>query len=152
MTPTDSLAAVGAVSVALYAAHQVADHWIQTSHQAATKGAPGWRGRAACAAHVATYTVTAVVALTGLMAATGWTPTLGRLIAGLGVSAASHYWAERRTPLAGLCDRLGKTGFYQLGAPRPGHDDNPSLGTGAYALDQAWHVGWLFIAALLIGA
>jgi hypothetical protein len=27
--------------------------------------------------------------------------------------------------------------------------DNPSLGTGAYALDQSWHWFWLFIAALV---
>lgn len=25
---------------------------------------------------------------------------------------------------------------------------NPSLGTGAYALDQSWHVGWLFVSAI----
>lgn len=28
--------------------------------------------------------------------------------------------------------------------------DNPSLGTGAYALDQSWHFGWLYVAALVI--
>jgi hypothetical protein len=44
----------------------------------------------------------------------------------------------------------GKGEFYRLGAPRRGRDDNPTLGTGAYALDQAWHVGWLFISALII--
>jgi hypothetical protein len=44
-----------------------------------------------------------------------------------------------------------KHAFWRLGAPRPGRDDNPVLGTGAYALDQAWHTGWLFIAALIIG-
>lgn len=52
-----------AVFVALYAAHQVGDHWIQTQHQADCKGQPGWAGRWACLAHVATYTATAVVAL-----------------------------------------------------------------------------------------
>jgi hypothetical protein len=43
---------------ALFVAHQVADHWIQTQHQADTKGCPGWPGRIACAAHVASYTAT----------------------------------------------------------------------------------------------
>ena len=38
----------------------------------------------------------------------------------------------------------------RLGAPRPGHDDNPSLGTGAYALDAAWHHGWEAAAALIL--
>lgn len=44
---------------------------------------------------------------------------------------------------------IGSAKFYGLGTCRPGHDDNPSLGTGAYALDQSWHVGWLMIAALV---
>lgn len=31
--------------------------------------------------------------------------------------------------------------------------DNPSLGTGAWALDQAWHIFWgVFVAALVIAA
>jgi hypothetical protein len=34
----------------------------------------------------------------------------------------------------------------------PRQFDNPSNGTGAYALDQSWHIGWLFIAALVIAA
>jgi len=36
--------------------------------------------------------------------------------------------------------------------PRPHRDDNPTLGTGAYALDQSFHIFWLIIAALLIAA
>ena len=68
----------------------------------------------------------------------------------LGVDAASHYWADRRYTLRGLAGRLGKSEFYELGAPRPGRDDNPCLGSGAMALDQAWHIGWLFVAALIL--
>jgi hypothetical protein len=49
---------VGTVFAALYAAHLVADHWVQTQRQAVTKGLPGWPGRIGCAAHVATYTAT----------------------------------------------------------------------------------------------
>jgi hypothetical protein len=30
-----------------------------------------------------------------------------------------------------------------------GRDDNPTLGTGAHALDQSWHHGWLAVAAAL---
>ncbi len=77
-------------------------------------------------------------------------------VAGLAVNAASHYAADRRRPLLSLAEWLGATAipgkeeFWHLGAPRPGHDDNPTLGTGAYALDQSWHIGWLFIAALFI--
>ncbi|WP_243704711.1 MULTISPECIES: hypothetical protein [unclassified Micromonospora] len=29
-------------------------------------------------------------------------------------------------------------------------DDNPSLGTGAYALDQSWHIAFLFVSAVVI--
>jgi hypothetical protein len=52
--------------------------------------------------------------------------------------------------LVWMAERLGMRGFVKLGAPRPGRDDNPSLGTGTYALDQSWHIGWLFVAALII--
>lgn len=138
------------VFVALYVAHHVADHWVQTHHQAYAKGGPGWAGRLACAAHVGSYTATAVVVLAVVGWRLGLPLSLPRVTAGLAVSAVSHYWADRRTTLARLAGRLGKSGFYALGAPRPGHDDNPTLGTGAYALDQSWHVGWLFVAALVI--
>lgn len=135
-TPGD----VAAVFAALYAAHQVADHWVQTPRQSTRKGLPGWPGRIACAAHVATYTATGVVALVLLAAATGWRPTLLPLLAGLAVNAATHYIADRRTPLRWLADRAGKdAGWLEHGG-------------GLYALDQSWHVGWLFIAALLIAA
>lgn len=81
-----SVAVFAAVFVALYAAHQVADHWVQTQHQAETKGLAGWRGRIACAAHVTTYGITGLIA----------------------------------------------------------------IGLGAYAMDQSWHVGWIFVASLII--
>jgi hypothetical protein len=42
--------------------------------------------------------------------------------------------------------------FWTLGAPRPDRDDNPSLGTGAYALDQSFHYFFLFYTALIIAA
>lgn len=150
LADTVMLGSVGGVFAALYAAHQVADHWVQTQHQADCKGRAGWAGRLACAAHVATYTLTAVVALAALATATGWTPDLGQTAAGLAVSALTHYLADRRTPLRKLAVLCGSARFYALGAPRPGRDDNPSLGTGAYALDQSWHVGWLFVAALIV--
>jgi hypothetical protein len=52
-------AVFAACFAALYTAHQVADHWLQTPAQAAGKGGPGWTGRLACARHVATLTLTA---------------------------------------------------------------------------------------------
>jgi hypothetical protein len=147
---TTHLSVFAAVFAALYAAHQVADHWVQTDRQTAHKGLPSWDGRRACAQHVATYMVTALVALAALAAETGWRPQVWPLLAGLTVSAVTHYIVDRRAPLVRLAGALGLVGFLQLGRPRPGRDDNACLGTGAYALDQSWHIGWLFVAALLI--
>lgn len=137
---------------ALLVAHNVADHWVQTGHQAAYKGQRGNAGRRACAAHVASYTaVTAlVVALLSLVLDLDVSPV--GFVVGQLVSAVTHYWADRRFTLAALARLTGHTPFYVLGAPRSGRDDNPSLGTGAYALDQAWHWLWLLVAALLTAA
>ncbi len=71
---------------------------------------------------------------------------------GLTVSAVTHYIADRRTPLRRLAELTGSARFYALGCPRPGRDDNPSLGTGSYALDQSFHYLFLFVAALVIAA
>lgn len=158
----------------LLVAHNVADHWIQTGHQAACKGSHGWPGRLACARHVATYTATTAV----MVGAVWWLFALPIdpwwFVAGQVVSAVTHYWADRRFTLEQLCERIGKGGFYRLGMPRlsvvaatnDGRQvrlaragqlhtglseqwDNPTLGTGAYALDQSWHWAWLWVAALV---
>lgn len=143
---------IGAVFAALFAAHMVADHWVQTSAQARDKGLPGVAGRRACAAHVATYTATQALALLALELATDVRLHAGWTIAGLGVSAATHYVADRRTPLRRLAELLdrttGKATFWHLGTPVAGQA--PCLGTGAYALDQSWHIGWIFVSALVI--
>ncbi|MFI6887983.1 DUF3307 domain-containing protein [Streptosporangium canum] len=146
------MAVFAAVFVALFAAHSVGDHWVQTHHQACAKGASTAAGRLACLWHVATLTATKTAALTALALVTGLTLHPIALLAGLAVDALSHYWADRRVTLARLAEALGKGDFYRLGAPRPGTADAPHLGTGAYALDQSWHIGFLFIAALIIAA
>lgn len=148
-------AVFAAVFAALYAAHAVGDHWVQTGAQAAGKGGTGDHtaaGRWACTRHVATLTATKAVFLGVAVLALDLPVTLPAVAAGLAIDAGSHWWADRRHTLAALAARCGKADFYALGQPRPGRDDNPSLGTGAYALDQSWHVGWLFAAALLIAA
>ncbi|MGK5677539.1 DUF3307 domain-containing protein [Actinoplanes sp. URMC 104] len=141
---------LGGVFAALFAAHQVGDHHVQRDSDAQVKSLPGRDGHRACLSHVASYTATAAVALAGAHLAAGARPRWGRLAAGLTVSAVSHYVIDRREPLRRYAAATGKAGFYQLGVPRPGRDDNPSLGTGAYALDQSAHVGFLFLAALVI--
>jgi hypothetical protein len=155
MISNDSGAVFAAVFAALYAAHQVADHWVQTQCQSDRKGLPGWVGRLACARHVTTYTATALGALLAVASVTGLHLAVWPTTAGLAVSAVTHYVADRRTPLRWMADKLawiGKPVFFRLGVPRAGHDDNPSLGTGSYALDQSWHIGWLFVAALVIAS
>ncbi|MBF6511076.1 DUF3307 domain-containing protein [Nocardia farcinica] len=138
-----------AVLPSLLVAHHVADHWVQTSHQAANKGERGWAGRWACFRHVASYTLVTGLAVGLVWMVLGLPITVGGFVAGQLVSAVTHYWADRRFTLSRLAELLGSGEFYRLGAPRTGHDDTPSLGTGAYALDQSWHWLWLFVAALI---
>lgn len=163
--------AVGAIGLALYAGHHVGDYWVQTDHQAQHKGQEGSAGVIACAMHVGTYTLTQAVFLgvTAWVADFRW--NVWAFLAGLTVSAVSHYLADRRE--YGIMFRIarllpGKARFLTLGVPRAGltfygHNadhtddveveatDNPSLGTGAWALDQSWHIFWgVFVAALVI--
>ncbi|WPB92265.1 transcriptional regulator [Streptomyces malaysiensis] len=143
-------ATFAAVFIALYVAHSVGDHWVQTSHQSAQKGRPGWVGRLADARHVATLTLTKLAVLVPAAALLGLNLSVLGIVAGLGIDAVTHWWADRRTTLAWLAKVLGKSQFYGLGAPRAGHDDNPHIGTGAYALDQSFHHLWLLVAALIV--
>ncbi|MCX5207566.1 transcriptional regulator [Streptomyces sp. NBC_00237] len=148
-----------AVFVALYIGHSVGDHWVQSSCQAADKGRPGWTGRAACARHVLGLTATKAAVLLAVVLVLDLAVGTAGLVVGLGADAASHYWADRRTTLARLARLCGKSEFLSLGTPaHPAHPVTaagtyaPTLGTGAYALDQSWHTLWLGIAALVIAA
>lgn len=146
-----------AVFAALYVAHSVGDHWVQTSAQSAAKGRPGWVGRLAGARHVATLTATKLVILLPAAVLLGLHLSVWGLLAGFGVDAVTHWWADRRTTLAWLAKVTGKGEFYSLGTgTHPAHPvtsgGKPAahLGTGAYALDQSFHHLWLLVAALLI--
>lgn len=155
----------------LLVAHNVADHWVQSNAQAAAKGGPGWPGRLACARHVATYTATTALAVGLAWLGFGLPVTPLGFVLDQALSAVTHYWADRRSTLAALARVAGKGEFWALGAPRSialvdsrtgnGAEieitdlctgkqvpfDNPTLGTGAYALDQAFHWLWLLVAA-----
>lgn len=137
------------IGVGLLIAHTVADHWVQNGQDATAKGQRTNAGRKACARHVASYTAVTALTVAALWGVFGLDITWLGFAAGQLVSAVTHYWADRRFTLARLAGVLGKTEFHALGAPRPGRDDNPSLGTGAYALDQSWHWAWLGVAAFL---
>lgn len=144
MEPT-AAAVFAATLVTLLVIHHVADHWIQTGTQAVDKELPGRKGRLADLRHVATYTAT----LTLVLLAVAWrldiTYDPGRLAVGMLVTAVTHYWADRVTTLIRFAELIGKGGFVHLGdkAIAP-------TGTGRYALDQGWHLGWLLVTALIL--
>ena len=66
MTDTATMFAV--VAATLYAAHAVADHWVQSHTAACRKAAPGLAGAAWCAWHVTTYLVTCTAAVVAVAA------------------------------------------------------------------------------------
>lgn len=165
-----SLAA--ATGLAFYVGHHVGDYWVQTDHQARTKGQAGKLGRIACFDHVLSYTVTQmltfmlVTQVLDLHFPHWWT-----LPVALVVSGGTHYMADRREHglMFWLARRLGKGSFMQLGVPRsyeifasstetndprgPMPLDNPQLATGAHALDQTWHLLFgVLIPALIIAS
>jgi hypothetical protein len=138
------------VFIALLVGHYIGDFWLQTSRQATDKALKNWRGRLACARHAIALAITKAAILAITVIVTELHVSIAAVTLALVVDAVSHYWADRRTTLQKLADIFGKGGFYTLGKPRPGRDDNPVLGTGAHALDQAWHITWIWIAALIV--
>lgn len=60
--------------------------------------------------------------------------------AGLAVSALTHYVVDRREPLRRMAEASGHAPFYAT---------NSGGMNGAYLMDQSWHYGWIFVAALL---
>jgi hypothetical protein len=140
--------------IALYVGHTVGDHWVQTDGQAKNKGLHGkdaTKGRFACITHCCTYTATQCVTVLLAVTVLNITANPYAIVAGFAVSFITHYIADRRKPLERLARIIpGKHAFWTLGVPRAGMDDNPSLGTGAYTLDQSWHIAWLFVATLVM--
>ncbi|WP_405018023.1 hypothetical protein OHV05_14535 [Kitasatospora sp. NBC_00070] len=139
-----------AVYALLRAAGDLADHWVQTDHQATNKGQHDHNdgqssaaGRRACAAHVATYTATQTAALLIGSRVLGVRLRPGPAAVALALSALTHYAADRREPLHRLADATGKANFVRL----------TDFGmNGAYALDQAFHHTVETAAALIASA
>jgi len=141
-----------AIAITLYVAHHVGDYWVQSDTDARHKGDPGVIGRFHCARHVLTHGVTQAALLLVVIHVLDMHPSDLGIQVGLWTSAITHYVADRRTPLLRIAALIpGKSNFVRLGAPRAGHDDNSQLATGAWALDQAWHIFWgVWVASLLI--
>ena len=148
--------AFAALFAALYTGHTVGDHWVQTSCQAIHKAAPTRAGQLACLRHVVTLTVTKLVLATAVVFAFHVKLNLWQVVAAILVDAGSHYWADRRVTLERLARRrwVGKGEFYDQGTDLVNAEGKvrPHIGTGRYALDQSWHVLWLFVAALVATA
>ena len=135
-----------ATYAALTAAHEVADHWVQVDDQAVHKGAASRDGVIACAEHVITYTATQALALAAVQRVTGMRLSWRRAALGLAVSAATHYVADRQgghwrdekpRGIVRLAAATGHAGWLQR---------DPNAG---YLMDQAWHKGWIAVAALI---
>lgn len=151
MQPIDA-ALLGALALPLFAAHNLADHPLQSSAWAAAKGGCDHEGRLACAKHVLVVVVLQAVAVFGVVVLTDTAVSPAAVVLGLGFTAWSHYWFDRRFTAAGLYEAINKTGFARLGTPRPDRDDAPHLGTGAYRMDQDWHILWLALSGLIIAS
>lgn len=142
-----SAARFAATYAAFTAAHEVADHWIQRDRDAVAKGQPGPEGVRACAIHVATYAATQTLTLAAVQHVTGMRLSWKRATLGLAVSAASHYAADRQ---GGHWADQNPRGVVRLAAAMDHAtwlQRDPNAG---YLMDQAWHKGWIAIAALLV--
>lgn len=149
-------AAFSVLFAALYVGHVVGDHWVQTSCQAIHKAAPTWAGRLACARHVGTLTLTKLVLAAAVVIVFHIHLTWWQAVAAVAIDAGSHYWADRRVTLERLARRrwVNKGEFYDQGTDlvNAEGETRPHIGTGRYALDQSWHVLWLFVATLVATA
>lgn len=136
----------------LLVAHNLADHVIQTDHQAARK-ASSWR---AMAGHIVGYTATAVVFLAVLWFALDVRPHWAWAAAGLAFSAASHAFIDRRWPVLVLLSRTGSWDFANTTVRTTANPNGSGEHVGAapingmYVADQALHWVCLFVSALLI--
>ncbi|MEU7908989.1 DUF3307 domain-containing protein [Actinoplanes sp. NPDC049118] len=124
------------------AAHQLADHIVQTDTDANAKIAPGWTGWRHLLIHVGTYHATALVMLVITAVALDVPLTMVGMFAGLGFSAVSHAILDRRWPVRWILQHTGSADFADRTTPL----------CGMYLADQALHYGCLWVAALLIAA
>lgn len=158
-----SLTRYGAMIGLLWAAHDLADHVVQTDHQAARK-ADSWP---AMAGHVGSYTAVQVGALAALSAVTRTRVSWPWAAAAVALSAGTHAFLDRRWPVRRALELTGSPGFADprfvvrdsFAAAVRRHDTSdaavdaathPVPLHGPYLADQALHHAVLaFCAALL---
>jgi len=120
----------------LLVAHHVADHLVQTDHQAAAK-VSDW---GAMAGHVGGYQVTQALALASVAAVTRERLSWRRVLLGGAFSAVTHAFLDRRWPVRKALEATRSPGFADMTTPLH----------GIYLADQALHHGCLLVSALLI--
>jgi hypothetical protein len=99
----------GAVMSALWAAHNMGDHVVQTDDQAGRKAAEtGWI--IPMLGHVGGYTAVQVAALLALRRI-GVRPSWWRFVAGVAFSAVTHAVLDRRKPVAWILRVTRSPGF-----------------------------------------
>lgn len=140
-----------AAYAAMRTAAHIADHWFQTSHQAAHKADAGAMGHRAMAGHIASYAGAQAVALVVADRLLDMRLKPGRIAAAVAVSAATHWFIDRRWPVRKLAEAIGATGCQRdqrcadVTHPLDGSDcDGGFHGLGgplggAYVLDQSSH-------------
>jgi hypothetical protein len=126
--------------VSMLVAHQVGDHVVQTDRQAAGKATAGWPALRAMLGHLAGYHTVSAVVLVGTGAVVGVPLTVAGVLAGLGFSAVTHAFLDRRWPVRAILRATRSTEFARATAPV----------CGIYAADQALHQLCLLISALLV--
>jgi len=136
-------ATFAAVFIAMFVGHHVGDHVAQTDWQAKTKAQPDWVSRAtswrAMAGHIIGYHLCVAAALFALLLVDvrlGW----AGVAAGLGFSAATHAFLDRRWPVRWLLEHTGSKAFAESTTPLH----------GCYLADQSLHIACLFVSALLV--
>ncbi|MGW1353022.1 hypothetical protein ACWCQE_27705 [Streptomyces sp. NPDC002409] len=142
-------ARAAAAYAALTAAHEVGDFIIQRDIDAEKKGNEGGDGAVACARHVASYTAAQALALYAADRYLHLGLDRRRAAAGLAISAITHYVADRcaghwttdtdEAPLLVRAAHKAGKGTWLAADHRAGA-----------MLDQAWHRGWIAIAAAVI--
>jgi hypothetical protein len=120
----------------LLVAHNVADHIVQTDHQAAAK-TTSW---AAMAGHVGSYQATQAVAVAAVGVLTGQRLRIRDVVLGGLFSAATHAFLDRRWPVRKALQVTGSPNFADMTTPLH----------GMYLADQALHHGCLLVSALLM--
>ncbi|MQY09892.1 DUF3307 domain-containing protein [Actinomadura macrotermitis] len=136
-----------AILLVMLVVHYPADHLVQTNGQAVRKGTPardehGHRdrsGQCACLAHVVTYTATLAGALALVAWRTGLDLDVWHVAGGLALTAVTHYWADRRVYLDRAARKILRKGDWI--------DHDPGA---LYLIDQSFHIGLLFVAALIM--